>query len=756
MAVKQQILRKIYCFDEFQIDARKQVLLRQGKPVPLNAKTFTLLLALVSSDGRDLSKEELMQTIWQDQIVEENNLAVHIYNLRKILDERKDEPRYIITVPGVGYRFIAEVTELPAEPEELFIESRTLSRIIVEEDPATDYPHPVGHLNEEVHNSLNTSPAPTSRAVTSLSQSINRKAIWLGMLAAGLTFAAGLGSYWFFRSLSQSADTPTGELSTRRALTRITNDGHIAAATISPDGKYAAYVLNENNGRSLRLRQIGTASDIRVLPPTKADFWGLTFSPDGRYIYYSLFTSDKVDIDLFRVPTLGGVSEKIPNVSASGIAFSPDGNAIAFIQTDSASGMNSLVIARPDGSNPRIVASKPYPNSFYQGEHVAWSANGKMIACLVNQIERESAYFTVVSIDARDGTEQPISNRRWYEAGDIQWYKDGWLVTAKDNPSAPTTQIWRLPIPAGEAHLLINDLNHYSWVSVTPNGESLIAIQTNTINAISVGEVGAKDFQEIVSEVGDLKPVIWTVDGKIVFRSSKDGGANLWLTNADGSGRRQLTLNAQVDSRGLTASPDGKYIVFVSWRSGKLNLWRIDASGDNLVQLTDGDGDAYPRCTPDGSAVIFQRGILTKPMLWRVPLNGGAAEPLTGFRAKWAALSTDGNQLAYLQMANEKWHIGISPSSGGVALRAVDTPDDLRESTIQWSPDNRALLYISGSGDVGNVRALPLDGGGSKSLTSFTSHWLADFCLSPDGKRLVVMRSLSISDLVLIDSLALP
>jgi hypothetical protein len=81
-------------------------LLRTGKLIALNSKAFDLLLALLMSDGHELSKGQLMQLIWPDQIVEENNLAVHIYNLRKNLGRRKGEQHYIITIPGVGYRFM--------------------------------------------------------------------------------------------------------------------------------------------------------------------------------------------------------------------------------------------------------------------------------------------------------------------------------------------------------------------------------------------------------------------------------------------------------------------------------------------------------------------------------------------------------------------------------------------------------------------------------------------------------------------------
>lgn len=762
MAVRQEDLRKIYRFDEFQIDARRRVLLRDGKPVTLNSKAFDLLLVLATSGGRELSKDELMELVWHDQIVEENNLAVHIYNLRKVLGERKDEHRYIITIPGVGYRFAADLDETVNEPEELFIESRSVSRIIIEEGenltvnesiaaPATL----VSFNNNEV--AYPTKEVQAAKSISPLIQSRNRKSVLLVAALTCLLLMTGLGGYWLYRNFLQASVSypPFQKIS----ITRITNNGQIEGATISPDGKYVAYVLGESEGSSLWLRQTGTASDIRVLPPTKAEFWGLTFSPDGRFIYYNLFAGDNIDFKLFRVPSLGGIVGKIPNVNSYAITFAPDGKRIAYIKTDSGSGFNYLVVAEADGSNNQVIAGKEYPNTFYShGKAVAWSPDGNTIACLVNKFEADANYFTIVGINLKDGTEKPLSERRWHGVSSIEWLRNdnGLLISAKDKLSADT-QIWFLPLPQGAPRQITKDLNQYSSLSVTADGKSLAAVQTNTVNGIYVGETGAHDFMEIASEVGELNPLVWTPDGKIVFRSGKDGVSNLWMMDAGGGNRRQLTINAQVDFRGLCASPDGKYIVFVSRRSGKSNLWRADAAdGGNLQQLTDGEADAYPRCTPDGSSVVFQRGIHTKPMLWKVSLTGGKPVQLTDFRAKWAAISTDGSKISYLQMADEKWRIGIISSENPGALQRLDAPADLKYSTIYWSPDNQALFYVGAAGSVGNIRLLPLDGSPAKPLTAFTSHWLSDFALSTDGKRLAVTRSRSFSDVVLIENAASP
>jgi DNA-binding winged helix-turn-helix (wHTH) protein len=98
-----------YEFGSFRIDARERLLFRDGERVVLTAKTYETLLLLVRNAGRVVEKRELMDALWPDAVVEENNLNQQISAVRKILGERPDEGRYIKTIPGRGYRFVAEV-----------------------------------------------------------------------------------------------------------------------------------------------------------------------------------------------------------------------------------------------------------------------------------------------------------------------------------------------------------------------------------------------------------------------------------------------------------------------------------------------------------------------------------------------------------------------------------------------------------------------------------------------------------------------
>lgn len=129
---------KHYEFGPFRLDATERLLLRDGMHVPLTPKAFDLLLALVESHGHILGKEELIERIWPDTFVEENNLTKNISALRKLLSEADAAQEFIETIPKRGYRFVARVREMRNDGASLLVAERTRVRIITEEDVADD------------------------------------------------------------------------------------------------------------------------------------------------------------------------------------------------------------------------------------------------------------------------------------------------------------------------------------------------------------------------------------------------------------------------------------------------------------------------------------------------------------------------------------------------------------------------------------------------------------------------------------------
>jgi eukaryotic-like serine/threonine-protein kinase len=121
-----------YEFGPFRVDAGRQLLLRDGQPVPLTSKAFETLLVLIQHSEQMVSKDELMKQLWPDTFVEESNLTQHISMLRKALGESPQDHRYIVTMPGRGYRFAEKVREV-SDSGELIVESHSVQRVIVEE-----------------------------------------------------------------------------------------------------------------------------------------------------------------------------------------------------------------------------------------------------------------------------------------------------------------------------------------------------------------------------------------------------------------------------------------------------------------------------------------------------------------------------------------------------------------------------------------------------------------------------------------------
>lgn len=100
---------QFYEFGPFVLDTVQHLLLKEQEPVTLTPKTYDALLVLVRNSGRMLPKEELMAALWPDSFVEESNLTQQVSMIRKALGESPGQDRYIVTVPGRGYRFAAQV-----------------------------------------------------------------------------------------------------------------------------------------------------------------------------------------------------------------------------------------------------------------------------------------------------------------------------------------------------------------------------------------------------------------------------------------------------------------------------------------------------------------------------------------------------------------------------------------------------------------------------------------------------------------------
>src|SRR5262249_19772748 len=142
------------------------------------------------------------------------------------------------------------------------------------------------------------------------------------------------------------------ELFRNVSVTSLRNSGDVTLARISPDGRYLAYVSNQDGRYSIWVRQIANSSAVQVLPSQTDPIWDAAFTPDGAYVEYmnqSLQTSAKI----LRIPALGGPPRPVPiEESASVPSYSSDGKQMAYSVVFQNTNQSRLMIANADGTAP--------------------------------------------------------------------------------------------------------------------------------------------------------------------------------------------------------------------------------------------------------------------------------------------------------------------------------------------------------------------------------------------------------------------
>jgi eukaryotic-like serine/threonine-protein kinase len=128
-----QRAKELYEFGPFRVDPEKETLLREGEPVALTPKTFQILLVLIRHNEEVVTKDDLMKAVWPDSFVEEANLSRNISMLRKALGETAQDHRYIVTVPGQGYRLVENVHLIPDQEVNIVAATHSIVRVAVKE-----------------------------------------------------------------------------------------------------------------------------------------------------------------------------------------------------------------------------------------------------------------------------------------------------------------------------------------------------------------------------------------------------------------------------------------------------------------------------------------------------------------------------------------------------------------------------------------------------------------------------------------------
>ena len=530
-------------------------------------------------------------------------------------------------------------------------------------------------------------------------------------------------------------------------LKQLTDHGQSSLyAAISPDGHMLAYVKREGN-RSLRLKQIATGSEVTVVPAGPGFFDAATFSPDGNYLYYAHSDpSNANNTIMYVVPSMGGTPRQVVNDVASGVSFSASGKKMAYLRRLIDGHVSQVLVANADGSGEKLFYQGAEGESFYG---LSWGGPDDRLALLSKSVEKNTELLILESGGKIEKTLQTLQI-----ALEVTWMPDGsgLFLVGSANTNDPL-QIWFQPYPSGAPMKVSNDLDDYSGLGVTADGNVLVTSRYYLDSAIYVGDVphelsGKIDWKMTAvssEQTAGASGLSWSRSGKLL---QLDAMNRLFITDAQGGGRTQLADETQ----GLleVAACGNSDWVLESRRGADQtrDVWKLNAATGETAELTNGKSAGSLSCTPDGKAFVYQD--YGAKAIYVMAVDGGGPKEVAKGTVCCPTISPDGKSLAYMKIegqgAQQRASFVVSSLEGAQILKEIVVPPDLQNVNgspeLRWAPDGKGLTWLSTIKNAQHIMMQPLAGGQPVQLTHFETEptLITKYAWSKDGKKLAITR----------------
>jgi len=699
-AVRQEQTTPCYEFGPFMVDTAKCVLLRNGEVVPLSLKAYEILLALIQRRGQALEKNDLLKRVWPDTVVEENNLARHISALRKALDEQPNEHRYILTIPGCGYRFVGSVKE-------------------VEDGAAT--------FNEAALDKLNGSPANLGRAANETNTALKDEGAtgrqWRGAALAIAILAVGITAIspvvLLVRQGSQASQPAP-----QRKLWQLTFDpGLESEPAWSPDSRLLAYSSDRSGNFDIWVQPVGEGNAVRVTTSPAHD-WQPDWAPEGNRL---VFRSERDGGGLFVTPVLGGNERKVSGFGHRP-RWSPDGTLILFSSILRAvTEIPKVYVVGLDGKPPREALTSFLPE--FTLLQVGWRPDGQRLSVWGRHRSHGWSFWTVPLAGGAPVKSEvaPSVEQRFKDADvrftDFRWAPDGQAIYF-EGISGSVRNLWKVEVEArslrwtGGPERLTTGTGQDTDLTVSPNGK------------------------------------------RLAFTARAES-TRLWSLPFDAAAGRVKQAGQPVTQEGMDAyypdlSPDGQRLVFLAQRVGKEELWEksLKDGRETLRMATNELASARPRWSRDGRSLAYDR---SRPLYPGYTRKESAIFLLSDGHTESQPLTTPGttSEIIWDWSADGQWILGGSYSRNPARrficlfpiaaapraetqMRVVASHPEQNLYQARYSPDSRWISFIAAKAfdaGVSTIYVVSVSGGDWKRVTEGKyfddkPRW------SPDGRKL--------------------
>jgi Tol biopolymer transport system component/DNA-binding winged helix-turn-helix (wHTH) protein len=717
---------KRIAFGVFEADLATGEMKRSGRRIRLQSQPFRVLEALLEKPGQLVSRQELQLKVWGSEVVVdfEHGLGNAIKKIRDAIGDSAENPRFIETIAGRGYRFIAPVASLPGSAEPSLGELIEPSLSVQEISTNTDATGTIADRDQLVHQ---------RKAFLGL------KVQSLSWFLAGLVCAMVLGVLGLMELLNKRPPILP-------RISQVSLDGGVypqsfrSAETLSPLAvdygrifsssiNQSSIVISETDVNTGRSRKVNLPAEVQG--PEVDDI-----SPDGTNLLvrsHSGVELQEPEEPLWVIPTNGGSAFRISDVLAHDATWFPDGKRILYATE------NRLETAPLEGGSSKLLAVVP-GRPFW----LRWSHDGKLLRFTIVDLQRNTYSLWELRADEHVAHRLSFGPKALDNVCCGIWTSDGRFFVLQSTYQGES-DLWELEGNSTERALQITN-GPLNYTSPAPGRDEQIFLQgVDSISPVEVQEFDPSqirflprtDFlQEAVRTVFSLDHqwVAWTDVRGHLWRARVDGTEMLQLTsdsilvlNASWStDNRTLAIMAKYPNRGWqifwisqsggkpiyilpaneqaigdpTFSPDGKSLAFGGLpilmggdTSNHPPIRVLDLGTKRIEDLPDSANMFSPRWSPDGRYIAALTLDQQKLMLyeiatrsWRVAAKVSASDPLWG---------PDGKSLYFYASESESrpiYQIGVP----NLQVRQIYRPDCGHRNCILSgiSPDNRPLIRV--------------------------------------------------------------
>lgn len=647
-----------YEFGGFRLDTTQQILVSpSGEPIPLPSRAFEALRHLVERAGELVERPALMKAVWPRAVVEESNLSQCILTLRRALGEEAGDRRFILTVPGRGFKFVAPVRVVPRIRQRL---------------PQTEVAPPAGLPPAD------TAPASPGSTAVPPPDARGRPRRWPAIaVAAAALLTLAIGAW-----LGQRPTAPVTSPAEFEALTDVADSA--TAPAISPDGHFLAFIRGGGafiSSGQLWLKTLPDGEPVQLTHAT-SPLYAPSFAPDGTHVVYTSILWPSA-WDTWSVPITGGEPVRLlPN--ASGLTYL---GAHEVLYSEFKTGIHlGIVTSGDDRSRHREVYLPAHERGM---AHFAYLSPDH-VSVLVVEMGRDGDWqrCRLVPFDASSagrpiGPDGACMSAAWSPDG--TWMYFNAFVRGHSH-------LWRQRFPNGAPQQLTFGPGDEDTVAVAPDGRSLLTSLGQARSALWLHD--ASGDRALTAEGEVWAPWLSADAHRVYFLTDHNAAGRPELARLDVNSGQRDSLLTGFAVNGFAVSSDEQQVAFGTTQAGSSEIWiapldrhvpprmlardadevAFDAAGrvylrrlgaaENYLHRADPDraGDVriletpileFMTVSPDGNWVIVDRPIEgSQAGSYLTPLHGGEARVLT--RGWWPSRwSRDGERL-YLEVGESE------------------------------------------------------------------------------------------------------